>query len=332
MKTIVKITFLSVFILSSLDISSQSTVSFTTTQDTARVGEVITLKYHINAPLETVDSIDFNPLFDIENLVYPQDTTLLEKIMDISIIDGSSIGINNQNLIVEGDQLKSQSGIIKVAFYSFGVCDINNPSLYLKNGSEGLPIQKSRLFVIPPSSYQEMLDSLQLLDIKPIIEEKRNWTDYVVILYAMIGLLLLFGLYRYLAKRQTENKSTIIEEEIVIIPAHIKAIEALNKLDEQKLWQKGDIKGYQSSLTRIMRQYIEDRYEIQALEMTTSQLKSKLKNEELDDDLIGNMVDILQIADIVKFAKGTAGPELNQRFMVDAREWIDKTKQNLVIE
>ena len=105
----------------------QTSVSLTTTKDTTQVGEVITVKYQINAPLQDIETIDFSPLFDIDNLVYEQDTNRLEKTLDVSIIDGSSIGVNNQNLLIQGSQIKSQSGEIKLAFYSFGIGDINNP-------------------------------------------------------------------------------------------------------------------------------------------------------------------------------------------------------------
>lgn len=57
---------------------------------------------------------------------------------------------------------------------------------------------------------------------------------------------------------------------------HELALQKLVALQQQKLWQKGDVKPYQSELTFIIREYLENRFNIQALESTTDEIVQNL--------------------------------------------------------
>ncbi len=58
-------------------------------------------------------------------------------------------------------------------------------------------------------------------------------------------------------------------------PAHVIALRDLERLMSEKLWEKGEIKAYYTRLTEILRQYLENRFSVYSLEMTT--------DETLDD-------------------------------------------------
>jgi hypothetical protein len=87
-------------------------------------------------------------------------------------------------------------------------------------------------------------------------------------------------------------------------PAHIIALRELEKLKEEQLWQKGEVKLYYTRLSEIVRQYLENRFRIQSLELTTPETLSLLQKTGFrDDELFRKLRTILTGADLVKFAK-----------------------------
>ena len=83
----------------------------------------------------------------------------------------------------------------------------------------------------------------------------------------------------------------------------------LNELDEKLLWQNNKVKEYYSELTEIVRGYIERELKVPALEKTTDEIIEMLtdfNNAETiltTKETIKKLKDLLQEADLVKFAK-----------------------------
>ena len=311
----------------SLLCEAQMSVSLSVPTDTVILGQPVVAKYQINGPLSNVQQLDFSPLLNMDNLAYPNDSSRLDKIMDVSI-SAPAIGVSSDQPILRGEGLTANTGEVTMTFYSMGVVSVASPELTLRDSSAAMPLQGNILYVYPPAGLAMQMDSLQLQSIKPIIREGIHWTDYLSILYVVLLFLIVAAAVWWIIRRKAkENDELTYQEPVVVIPAHEKAIAALTALDQQELWQKGMVKPYQSQLTKIMRTYLDDRYNIPALEMTTSDIKRQLVQEGVSDDLVKSMTDIMQIADIVKFAKGDVGPELNQKFMADALTWVHTTKE-----
>ncbi len=110
-------------------------------------------------------------------------------------------------------------------------------------------------------------------------------------------------------------------------PAHIIAFRELRDLKEEKLWQQSEFKTYYSRLTEIIRRYMERRYEIQAMEMTSYDiLESWKKSAEHREDLTGKLRSLLDLADLVKFAKQKPVASENEENMERAYEFVEQTK------
>ena len=114
-------------------------------------------------------------------------------------------------------------------------------------------------------------------------------------------------------------------------------MEKLRNLEEQKVWQQGDIKQYYSELSEIIREYIEGRYQFLALESTTDEIMDKLMRISLPDQYKNNLQDLLMTADLVKFAKSHPLPDENKRYLDIANEFVRTTKteeraENIVVE
>lgn len=110
------------------------------------------------------------------------------------------------------------------------------------------------------------------------------------------------------------------------LPPHEIAIKALDELRNRKLWQNGKHKLYYSTLTEILRLYIEGRWEVGALEMTTDEIITALREVDIKHDSRSNLVTILRTADMVKFAKALPDAEENEQLFSYAYYFVENTK------
>ena len=183
--------------------------------------------------------------------------------------------------------------------------------------SAGFSVAVPKVAVIP--------DSTQIIvPILPIIEEEKNWRDWHWLIYIQIYLLAV-GLFMWYLLRK-RKKARMIEEEVIIVrPSHEVAFERLDDLEAKQLWQQGKVKEYQSELTYTIREYLENRFDIQALESTTGEINRSLKTVDFDPKHTTELNNILQIADMVKFAKAEPEESIHQEFMEKARSFVKDT-------
>ena len=112
------------------------------------------------------------------------------------------------------------------------------------------------------------------------------------------------------------------------LPAHIIALEKLENIRNQKIWAKGQIKEFHVQLTDVVREYIENRFGIYAVEMTSSEILEAfgVENVIVDTDFM-KLRQILEIADAVKFAKYQALQNENDLALRNAFEFVESTKE-----
>lgn len=150
--------------------------------------------------------------------------------------------------------------------------------------------------------------------------------DYVT--YGAIGAIIL-GLIIWLAawyiRRILSRRATIVKPGPKI-PPHVVAIKALEALKHKKLWQNGKYKQYYTALTDILRIYIAGRWGVGALEMTTDEIITALREVELTLDSRSNLVSIMRTADMVKFAKAEPDAEQNEDNFNMAYYFVENTK------
>lgn len=110
-------------------------------------------------------------------------------------------------------------------------------------------------------------------------------------------------------------------------PAHIIAFRQLEQLKQEKLWEIGELKAYYTRLTEIARLYLENRFNIFSLELTTPETLAELKKTGFkEDESFRKLRTILTGADLVKFAKYNPEPSENELLFVYTREFVEITK------
>lgn len=177
-----------------------------------------------------------------------------------------------------------------------------------------------RVGTIPVSS-----DSLQIQPIKGIIEEPANFRDFLPYLIGLAALLVLVALLFYYLRRKQPPPPPPPPRKV---PAHLLALEALEALEKRKLWQQGAIKEYHSELTRILREYLERRYDIAALEQTSGEILEQLRSRAgVDTSMKEQLRELLQTVDLVKFAKAQPPASFHSQAMGAVVEFINRTRR-----
>jgi hypothetical protein len=176
------------------------------------------------------------------------------------------------------------------------------------------------------------VDTTQAIrDVKPPLAVPISAEE--IALYAALALALGaagYGIYYYMKRKK--KIGGLVEEEQPNIPPHVLALLQLDKLEEQGLWQKGEMKLFYSEATEIIRRYFELRYGILALEMTTGEVMDQLKKFSLPDDTFSKIERFLSDADLVKFAKYQPITSENENVIPAARAIVETTKPFVVAE
>jgi len=109
-------------------------------------------------------------------------------------------------------------------------------------------------------------------------------------------------------------------------PAHVVAFRELDRLKEEKLWERGLVKEFYTRLTEITRTYIERQYGIPAMERTTGEILQAFSRSNTENGLLDEILEeLLQLADLVKFAKEDPLPVDNQTNLNNAYLFVQKT-------
>lgn len=165
-------------------------------------------------------------------------------------------------------------------------------------------------------------------DIKTVDAPPFVLWDYVPawVIYLLIALLVIAaGIYAYWRWGRKEKVSEAATEEQTI-PPYERAIQALHELKDSKLWQQGQEKAYYTTLTEILRVYIDQRFHINAMEMTSTQIIETLRRNEETKAVNQQLRSILEMADFVKFAKMRPLPDDNEQVMRYAETFVEETK------
>lgn len=170
---------------------------------------------------------------------------------------------------------------------------------------------------------------LQINDIKPQRKAPFVWTDYLWVLWILLGVMLLLaliGVIIFLILRKKKKGYFFKPPEV--IPAHVRAVRELDKLKQEKIWLQGREKEFYSRLTDILRSYIWERKGIQAMEMTSAEILHEVRMVAETDSVYENLKQILTTADLVKFAKYKPYPDENDLSMVNAYFFVNQTKES----
>ena len=224
-----------------------------------------------------------------------------------TIQDGGNV-IYRQRLVITG----FDSGLFKVPAFQFAVVP-----------------KKGDPYVLSTDSFQLLVQTVavdttkEFKPIKNIIFVKASWLDYIwYIIGGLVLLAIVVGVTIYFARKKPEQP----KPKAPPIPLQDRVLQQLNALEEQQLWQKGQVKEYYVQLTDIVRNYIEECFATPAMELTTDEMLYKVQHHKELQPYYSLLSNILHTADLAKFAKGQPLPQEHFDAMENAKQFVASSR------
>jgi len=142
------------------------------------------------------------------------------------------------------------------------------------------------------------------------------------IIYGVIALIIIgLAFYFWKKRKKSDEPAPLFDPKV---PAHILALESLEKLEKEKLWQQGYFKEYYTKLTDVLRIYIFRVYDIKTLEMTGNEIVEAVAKSSISI-YTDKMRHIFFSADLAKFAKEQPISSENISALEYAKEFVIQT-------
>ncbi len=270
------ILLLPVFLLASLQTSHAQHAISSIDQDTLRTGDLVIYQVWLSG----IDGFD--------EVIYPDSASFAP---DFHI----------RNVRAESDQYGDS---LTYTLRYFGVDRESVPEMFagLVRGSDTL------LVAIPavPFIYKSRVDDpgADLRPLKPIFPFFRSWWTFIL-LGLLLALVAAWLLYRYRRKFIPEQKP--VPRPVVRLEPFRNPLDDLRReLDRiQYAFKEPEkqAKQFYTELGDAFRSYIERTYQHPALESTTRELMKYLESSRIDEEIAELLQNLLQEADLVKFAK-----------------------------
>jgi hypothetical protein len=275
-------------VLTSAVLKSQVEVHAVLDSNTIRIGAQTKLDIYLNYDASIQKNLE---------VVWPEITDTLKKgieIVNITKIDTTIPNKNKPNFIQQHIQLT-------VTSFDTGAYYIA-PFKFIINKDTANPLLTGPLHLIVKTVATDT-SLTKIKDIKPPYDEPFNWKWYLPYGYIGLAILVAIIILIIILKKIKKNKP----EEIIIekpkIPAHIAALETLEKIKQDAIWKDNKTKEYYSSIADTVRLYIEARFNINALELTSDEIIKVFKSQVVDSESKSKLNQILTLSDFVKFAK-----------------------------
>ena len=267
-------------------INSGPGLEATLDRDSATVGSIVqlSLKYHL-----------------------PKGATLPDR-PEIKGIEGFTVlGSTKEKNIIRIRLLCDRLSSRKTGPVSISYINKAGKTGVIKTGPVSLAIQ---------SNFGEKPQDARLKPIIGIIPARPVWLKYLPWAAGIIALITLVIGFFFWKKKTQRQVVTVIPED----PAHIRAQREIRQLENEGLFEKGDIKGFYFRFSEILRKYMESLRGFPAAELTTEEIALHIR---MEDDR--GMLSLLRQADMVKFADSMPEPAEKEDEIRSALSYIDKT-------
>jgi hypothetical protein len=165
---------------------------------------------------------------------------------------------------------------------------------YLDREGKAQHLKTDPVSITVLSNLGEKPEEARLKPIQDIMPTKSRWLKYLPWAAGLMGLLLIvLGLVVWWTQRMRKKNHFKASQ----VPPHVRAKKEIVDLEAQRLFEKGDIKGFYFRFSEIMRHYLESIRGFPAAEFTTEEIASYV-----DNDQDRALLPILRQADLVKFA------------------------------
>ena len=248
------------------------------------------------------------------NLIIPRDT-LMQGVEVIQVPKADTTQIENNRMLIKQD-------VVVTSFDS---------SLYLLPPFvviDGVDTISSNQVALKVSTIPVNTDNPEeFFDIKDVWNPPFVLADYYAWIFGILLALFLICVLGYVIQRLRNKKPLVpFQKPEPKLPPYEQAIQELDTIKQQKLWQQGRSKEYYTEITDTLRRYVAERFGISAMEMTSGEILDLLRKEPEAKPVYDNLKQIMNLADFVKFAKMNPLPDENDLSMSNAYAFVNQTK------
>ena len=276
-------------------------------------------------------------------VIAPKDMEILFPIYQDSIVAGLEVlSMGNPDTTIV-DNVRTIN--VKYLVTSFDSTLYYIPSMPISDGVDTIYSNSFGLKVTAPElkdstvAYLERMkagetdsidfNELQLNDIKSIQKAPFSWKDFLSLLWIPLIILILLaiiGAIIYLIIKK--NKKGYFFTPPPLLAPHVRAMKSLDKIKKEKIWQQERYKEFYTQLTDALRRYINERYGINSLEMTSGEILSIIRTKAEEDSVYNNLKQVLSVADLVKFAKYKPFIDENDLSLMNSYFFVNQTKED----
>ncbi len=307
---VVCISFLCSFGIKAQNVNASATLDSTT----ILIGGQIDLKIEVSQP----QGMKIN--FPVFNDTITKNIEIVEK----GEID--SIKLDNDRLVL--------SQLYRITSFDSGLHYIPPIKFEVFDGELKKTVDTDPLSLNVINPFEDVNPEKGVIDIKGVQDSPFKLSEIIEYIYLGIGILLVIAiaiwLYLYYKKKKQGTGNIFIKAK-PDEPAHVIAIRELDKIKASKLWENNKIKEFYTSVSNTLREYIENRYTIPALEQTSIEILTELKKSgQIDKEVYDHLNQILELSDLVKFAKFEPLPDEHAMTIMNAYFFVEKTKENII--
>lgn len=278
--------------------------------DSIGIGDQFKLRVEISKDI--VQQIDF-PQFQ-DNKLGEKIEILSENAIDTVSSNGRAVTLAKEYLLTIFDEGRYSAGRFPVLYSDKNIIDTlwSVDSLYLEVGTFDIDTTKQTIY-----------------DIKEPLKTPLKIGEFLgYLLWGLLIALVITALVYYIIKRK--KRLPVFGKPKPAEPAHVTAIRELENVHNQKLWQNSKHKLYYTRLTDIIRAYMEARYGIAAMEMTSDEIMAAIKPLDIDNRSVESLRDLLRTSDYVKFAKHIPEAIENESSYTSAYYFVENTKPEMI--
>ena len=304
--------FLLFFLLFKLSIGQKINISAALDSTKIRIGEQVKLDLYVSYSAK-------------QNNLKIQWPNISDKITDkievisVSVIDTTSPDKSNPDIIQQHQQ-------ITISAYDSGYFAIPGFKFFINNDSTNAFYSQSLFLEVHTVPTDSSITKTK--DIKPPFAEAFNWKWYSKYFYWGFSLLVIIILIVLITIYFTKkNKIVVLKSEKPKIPAHIIALQSLEKIKNEQIWKEEKTKEYYSSISDTIRLYIEERFKVNALESTTAEIMKAFRSQVVDKESKDKLQQLLMLSDLVKFAKQFPIISEHTFTLQNAFDFVNETKR-----
>lgn len=143
-----------------------------------------------------------------------------------------------------------------------------------------------------------------------------------VLLYWVLAVIIILTVCLVMIHRRKSDPEYVRKD-----PAHIVALRQLDSYRGSSLWAPEKQKAFYSGVTDTLRAYMAERFGFGAMEMTTAEIFDEMKDKDAPEKVVGEVKELFERADFVKFAKYVASDDENAAALPVAVRFVTETYQ-----